>query len=665
ETIKAGKARVNEELVTFADSGDKVSLETTKTPMYDKDGKLIGVLGIGHNVTRRKEIENYAQKNLEILEMIAVGSPTPKIYDQIALMYEARHPGMRCSMLELGDGVLLHGGAPSLPQAYCDAVHGLKIGPDVGSCGASTFTGKRVLVENIETDPKWAAIKGVALPHGMRCCWSEPIKNSSGVVLGAFGMYYDYPALPNDLESEDLKSAARLAGIVMERDHTQKRIREMAYTDELTGIANRAHFYQYIKDHTKLSKRNNADFGLLYIDLDDFKGINDTLGHDAGDQLLIEIATRLKFICRDIDFIARLGGDEFCIIVKDIDDEFSTGHVAKRCLQAVSKPIEILGRAITPACSIGIAHFPEDGIDISTLLKVADTSLYAAKEMGKNQFAFYKPELTQKAEYRFKVEQNLRQAIQQQQLTLVYQPQIKTCTNEIIGVEVLSRWHHPNLGTIAPTEFIPIAERIGIIKQHTVWLLKEACLQATRWKNAGLPQIRISVNISANLFLEKHFNNLIHNILKETGMPPNKLELEVTESVVQTGYENLAVFKELKALGVLIAIDDFGTGYSSFASLKQLEADNLKIDRYFIKDMLTDPKCGHLVTSMIEIGHNLEHGIIAEGVETVEQLNVLKKLGCEAIQGFLYSQPLEVEEVEQFLSAKIKNGISYWPNQAF
>lgn len=615
----------------------------------DSDRKPVRLVGTHVDITARKEAEAFDDKHAEILEMIATGKPASKVYSEIALMYEGRHPGLRCSMLELHNGRLLHGGAPSLPKAYCDAVHGLKNGPNVGSCGTSTYTGKRVLVENIETDPKWTKIKHVALPHGMRCCWSEPIKSSSGKVLGAFGMYYNHPALPNEEESNDLMLAARLAGIVMERDQAQKRIRELAFTDDLTGLASRAYFYQTLEASIKRSNRNKSQLGLLYIDLDNFKGVNDGLGHDAGDVLLQKIAKRLQEVVREVDFVARLGGDEFCILINDIDDDYAAAHMAQRCLERVSKPIELLARKFTPACSIGIAHYPDDGCDLSTLIKAADTALYAAKECGKNRYAFYKPELTQRAEYRFRMEQYLREAIEKQQFSLVYQSQVELLTGKIIGVEALLRWYHPQLGQVSPVEFIATAERIGMIKPLTEWVLRTACHQAVAWKKAGLPTIRMAVNISPIHFLDQDFVPLIKCVLDETGMVPTELELEVTESVVQTDQQNLSIFRELKDLGILLAIDDFGTGYSSFASLKHLTVDYLKIDKYFIDDMLAEQKSRTLISAMIEMGHNLGYKIIAEGVETTEQYHLLRNLSCEMAQGYLLSKPISPDLISKLL----------------
>lgn len=617
----------------------------------EADAKPVRLIGTHIDITARKNAEAFNTQTAEILKMIALGQPATAIYDAIALLYESRHPGMRCSMLELSDGVLLHGGAPSLPKAYCDAVHGLQNGPNVGSCGASTYTGKRCLVENIETHPNWSVIKEAALPHGLRCCWSEPIISSKGEVLGAFGMYYNYPALPNEEESENLKSAARLASIVMERDHDQKRIRELAYTDSLTAVANRAHFHQYISALIKTSKRQNRSFSLLYIDLDNFKGINDSLGHDAGDELLKQISMRLKGVCRETDFLARLSGDEFCIVVNEMENNLDTRLVVERCFEAVSAPIDLLNSSISPSISIGISHYPDNGQEVSALLKAADTALYSAKEGGKNQFAYYEKALTKKAEYCFLMEQRLRTAIEEQQLTLVYQPLMNAKSAEIFGFEALSRWHQSEFGEVSPNEFIPVAERIGMIKPLTQWVLLTACHQLMAWQaETGLAYV-ISINISPSHCNDEDLVRLVQNALDETGISATQIQLEVTENITQTDPGNLLVLNTLQQMGVRLAIDDFGTGYSSFASLKHLQVDTLKIDRYFVSDLDEHDDTHQLLGSMIDIGHLLGHSITAEGVENEKQLRLLQKLGCEYAQGFYISKPLSAQATLKHLRA--------------
>lgn len=602
-----------------------------------------------------KRAEEFNQRTIDILEMIAIGEPASTVYDAIALLYESRHPGLRCSMLELENGKLLHGGAPSLPKEYCEAIHGLEYGPEVGSCGTSTYTGKRCVVENIETDPKWAAFREFVLPHGMRCCWSEPIKDSKGDVLGAFGMYYNHPATPSEDESKDLISAARLAGLVMERDHSQKRIRELAYIDSLTRLASRAYFFQYMKELTYSSKHHNRTFSLLYLDLDNFKTINDSQGHATGDELLKVVSNRLTKNCKDIDFIARLGGDEFCIVTEFADTIDASSQVAQRCIDIISQPIGLDDHIHTLTCSIGIAHYPSDGKGIATLLKAADTALYAAKESGKNRFALYEPELTKRAEYKFHFEQSLRDAIKNKQLELVYQPKIDVLFHKVTGVEALARWHHPKFGQVSPLEFIEVAERIGIIEQLTEWVLYTACNQTIEWEKSGIPSIRMSVNISPILFHDKKIVSLVSQVINETGIKPHMLELEVTENMVQTDPLNLVIFEELRSLGVHLAIDDFGIGYSSFASLKHVKVDSLKIDKYFINDMVTDPDSRYLVSSMIDIGHSFGYEIVAEGVETEEQLAILRELGCDTIQGYLFSKPADENEIFKKLKLHLVN----------
>jgi len=607
------------------------------------------LIGTHVDITEQKQAAQFNIRHTRILEMIAKGKASSEIYKKIALLYEGRYPGMRCSMLELKGDILLHGGAPSLPKAYCEAIHGLKSGPNIGSCGTSTYTGKRVLVENIATDPKWSELKHVAMPFGMRSCWSEPIKCSQGNVIGAFGMYYNSPCLPNQAQLDDLVLAAYLASIVMERDINQKRIHDLAYQDELTGLSSRRHFYLHAEGLIKSSIRSGQPFSVLYLDLDNFKAVNDNFGHECGDLLLIEIANRLRNACREVDFIARLGGDEFCILVTGVGGIDASTYVAKRCLEHLAKPALVNNQNLFPSCSIGIAHYPQDGQVLSTILKAADSALYKSKAKGKNCFSVYEKDQANKQGYNLQLSQQLREAITHQELSLVYQPKVDVVSGEITSVEALCRWHHPTLGHISPLEFITLAESSGMIKPLTKWVVKSACQQASFWKKMGLVNVRMAVNISPSFFLDHDLVPLIEQSLLEFNLTPCDLELEITEGVVQTNKENLITFKRLKSLGIMLAIDDFGSGYSSFASLKHINVDHLKIDKHFVDDILHDKKAGLLVNSMIEMGHNLGHEITAEGIEQIEQLEMLKRLGCDSAQGYLFSKPINGDEMSSLL----------------
>lgn len=425
----------------------------------------------------------------------------------------------------------------------------------------------------------------------------------------------------------------------------ERRIRQLAYTDELTGLASRAYFYKHVEDVIRAAQRREERFALLYLDLDGFKDINDSLGHDTGDELLKIIAQRLQGILRDTDFIARLSGDEFCILIDNVADQYDAAEVATRSLVEINRPVTLLSRELRPRCSIGISHFPEDGADLQSLLKAADSAMYAAKKDGKHRHAFYQKQHTIEADNRLQMEQDLRLAIERDQMELHYQPQIDLQSGKMVGVEALIRWQHPQQGLIPPNNFIEVAERIGMINLLGDWVLETACRQAARWKRLGLPDFRIAVNISPLHFNDPALFDTVESVLQQTGMAATNLELEITESVVQTTGNDFSIFKRLRKLGVRISIDDFGTGYSSLSSLKSLPIDCLKIDRLFISGMSKDQSSSILVGSIVDIAHSLGHVVVAEGVEEEEQLKVLRRISCDMVQGFFFSRPVLPENI--------------------
>ncbi len=426
---------------------------------------------------------------------------------------------------------------------------------------------------------------------------------------------------------------------------SERKIRQLAYSDELTGLASRVYFHKHLEDVIKASHRRSERFALLFLDLDGFKDVNDSLGHDVGDMLLKIVAKRLQDLIRDTDFVARLSGDEFCILVDNISDQYGAAYVAERCLEEMNEPISFGRQNIRPRCSIGIAYYPADGEDAKSLLKAADSAMYAAKESGKHRYVYYQPEFTEQAEERLRIEQELRLTIDNEELELHYQPQIDLKTGRMTGVEALVRWNHPTRGMIAPLEFIDIAERIGFINPLGQWVLQTACRQAMVWRDMELPELQVAVNISPSHFQDADFISMVEKTLEDTGFPGTSLELEVTESVTHPGSRNISIFTRLQKMGIKIAVDDFGTGYSSLASLKELPIDCLKIDRLFIKDMLQNPESSVLLGTIIGAAHALGHTIVAEGVEEEDQVKVLTAIGSDFIQGYYFSKPVAAREI--------------------
>ncbi len=437
---------------------------------------------------------------------------------------------------------------------------------------------------------------------------------------------------------------------ITQQRKAEKRIRQLAYSDELTGLASRAYFYKHVEDVIKAAQRRDERFALLYLDLDGFKDVNDSLGHDVGDLLLQTVAKRIHSVLRQTDFVARLSGDEFCILVDNVNSEYDASDVAKRCLEVINHPVELNLQQVRPRSSIGIAYYPEDGKDLQTLLKAADSAMYAAKAEGKHRFSFYQPELTVQAEQRLQIEEELRQGLENEELILHYQPQIDLIKGKLVGVEALVRWEHPRLGLVPPNEFIGIAERIGLIKALGEWVLKTACDQAMEWQRMGLPDLRMAVNISPIHFQDPVITQTLLDTLKTTGLPATNLELEITESVVQTTGDNLEIFEKIRAMGVRIAIDDFGTGYSSLGSLKKLPIDCLKVDRMFITDMLQDPNSSILLGTIVGVAQALGHEVVAEGVETLQQVKVLNGIGCDIAQGYYFSRPVLAAKIPALIN---------------
>ncbi|MCA1318409.1 EAL domain-containing protein [Bacillus tianshenii] len=435
---------------------------------------------------------------------------------------------------------------------------------------------------------------------------------------------------------------------ITERKRNEKKMDRMVYLDSLTGLPNRLLLNDRLSLAMDLADQNKHSLSIMFIDLDRFKYINDTLGHAVGDQLLIEVANRIQSLLGKHDTLSRQGGDEFIVLLPQITASEVTKR-AKAIVDALNSSllVEDLELYITP--SIGIAMYPTDGKDIETLIKNADTAMYQVKELGKNNFQFYTPAMNEAVSRRMKLEIGLRKALERHEFTVVYQPQINVNTNQIIGAEALLRWNHPEWGSISPAEFIPIAEETGLILQIGEWILKEACLQNKRWQDQGYKPLRMAVNISSRQFQQSDLLDRVKNILKETGLEARYLELELTESIIQDSKHAVGKMQQLKDMGIHLSIDDFGTGYSSLNYLKTFPIHTLKIDQSFTRNIYADPKDASLVETIITMAHNLNLKVIAEGVETVEQLQFLQQKHCNEAQGYYFSRPISAEDMRGML----------------
>ena len=447
------------------------------------------------------------------------------------------------------------------------------------------------------------------------------------------------------------------------QEHTE-RARHLAFFDSVTDLPNRVHFKELLGRAIASARRDQHRGAVLFLDLDRFKLINDTFGHDAGDLLLRGFAGRLTNCLRAADVVARpgakapdstlarLGGDEFTIMLGEIHGPADAARVARRVLEALDQPFDLGGQTVVVGTSIGVAIFPDDGDDPESLLKNADVAMYHAKEQGRNNYQFYSRSLGARTVARLTLERDLRKALVRGEFELQYQPQLALGSRAVVGLEALVRWHHPRLGLVSPATFISLAEETRLIVPVGIWVLRQACRQASAWSQAGLGPLRIAVNLSVVQVLQNNFVGQLAAVLAETGLAPERLELEITETTVMTDAEAVvAKLIEVKRMGVTLAIDDFGTGHSSLSYLKRFPLDRLKIDRSFIRDIACDADDEAIVTAIIAMSRSLSFEVVAEGIETARQEDFLRRQGCDLAQGFLFSPPLPAEDVPGWLLA--------------
>ncbi|HYI12393.1 MAG TPA: EAL domain-containing protein [Thermoanaerobaculia bacterium] len=458
----------------------------------------------------------------------------------------------------------------------------------------------------------------------------RPHLDAAGSVIGVIGLIRDITA----------------------RKSAEQQIEYQAYHDALTGLANRRLFQEHLSLALALAQRRKSLVAVLFLDLDHFKVVNDSLGHTVGDELLREVARRLKSAVREGDTVARVGGDEFTIVLQELPRRDGADEVARKVLRTLAEPMEISGNRLYVTTSIGVTLFPDDGDDAEALLKNADTAMYRAKADGRNTYHLATRELSRSTHERMTLESGLHRALESGEFELLYQPQVETDDMNIVGMEALLRWNHPDRGVIAPEQFIAVAEERGLILPIGEWVIRKACHGARRFHDLGVPHFRVSVNLSARQFRDPSLLSIVESAIAEARIDPHTLELEITETVAMEDVAlTMSTLAQLRKRGVTIAIDDFGTGHSSLSYLKRFPIDALKIDRGFVFDLPDGFEDAAIVSSIIQLANGLGLRVVAEGVETREQLDFLRESGCREVQGFYFSYPVALEEVERLVAA--------------
>jgi diguanylate cyclase (GGDEF)-like protein len=526
-----------------------------------------------------------------------------------------------------------------------------------GICGSAFRTRKPQVNRDVLNSEQARPWRESSRQSGVVACAAFPlVKGGQSVGVLMFFIKKSWAA-----DEEVIALLARLAENVSaaldnfereaERKRAEARAQYLAMHDDLTGLPNRAMFSQLLQQAIKAGRRYGRKFAVMFIDLDRFKIINDTLGHGAGDLLIKDTAARLKDCLRQSDVVARLGGDEFVVLLQETKDTSQVGAIAKKVLSTIVKPLVIHEQECRVTASIGISMFPTDAEDEQSLTKHADAAMYLAKEQGRSSFRFYSKDIKTQSIERLMLETSLRRALERNEFLLYYQAKQDLRTRNISGVEALLRWRHPDLGIMLPNQFIPLAEETGLIVPIGRWVLETACGQNSAWRKQGLPPIRIAVNLSPRQFADEHFLSSLSSILKSANMPPELLELEITESMVMQNVGRAVwLLGALKKMGIRLAIDDFGTGYSSMSLIKQFPIDTIKVDQSFIREIPTDPDDRAITEAIIALGKALDLTIVAEGVETQEQEKFLREHACDEIQGYIFSTPIPGDDFVTFLA---------------
>ena len=597
-------------------------------------------------VSERRRAEQQNRDRDRVLEMLVRHEDTPKILQALTEAVAHRSTSLSCALHLLEGETLTLAAQSSLPSTLAGRLQQIATGnPDAPECVAFDQKGVRAVGDLRQVHNPWSELLRA---NGAQSVWTAPIIAGGDRPLGTISVYSRLMHSPGESDIEFLQTSCRLAALILERHQMNEELIYRAYHDPLTGLGNRRLGKKGLESAIQRAQRDGRGVGVLWIDLDKFKEINDTYGHPAGDFVLREMAHRLIARMRRGDTVARMGGDEFMVVVERMEEREDAEHVAAELLKILAEPIQMGETQLSVTASIGISAYPGDGDSADVLEQRADLAMYDAK-FGGLGLSTFRPDLIEEHAERTLLEAGMRRGLEEGAFSLVYQPQCFP-SGKLVSLEALLRFHHPQLGSVPPARLIPIAEETQLILPIGRWVLKEVCRQLRAWQKAGCEVVPIAVNISAIQFARNDFSSEVAEILAEAGVPPSLLELELTESLVMRDFaESARQMQKLKDLGVRIAIDDFGTGYSSLSYLHRLPIDILKIDRSFV-EMITEPEGTRpIVDAVISMAQALGLRVVGEGVETLGQMEALCKGGCDMIQGNLFSRPVPAEQALQFL----------------
>ncbi len=646
--------------INYRKDGTPYHVEWHTSPIYDEQQTVTHYVSVQRDVSAQVAAGVLSRDQHAILEMMVKGRNLSGILYQIVRMLERQRPTMWGSIRLFRAGHITHDVTTSLPPEYGAALNGMRVNPQTEPGGLAAATGQIVIVPDVTQETRWQTWRDLALHYNIHACWIVPIVTRDGTVQGTVSLYTYKPGWPDEPDYTLLETASQMTTLALEQRQLQDRIVHQAYHDTLTGLPNRLRCIEYIQQALTRAIQDKSMVAVCFIDIDHFKQINNVLGHTAGDQLLTQAAVRFQQTLHEYDLLARVGGDEFTLVLTRVRTVEEVVRRVQECLGALALTFLIDERELGITASVGISLAPQDGTDATALVQYADRAMQRARASGTSAMMFFSPEMTTLTFELLTLEHQLRQAVARSELVVYYQPQVDISGQQIIGVEALLRWFHPERGMVSPGEFIPLAEESGLIMSIGEWVLRQVCQQGVRWQREGILPPRIAVNVSALQLARDEFVTSALHILAESGMPSDMLDLEITESIMlQDHTASARRLEQLRTHDIRIIIDDFGMSYSWLSYLGRFPVDSLKIDRSFVHtiDSAEHQRSTALVQTIVNLAHTFNLQVIAEGVETVNQMRFLQQVGCDGLQGYLTGRPMSVHDIDQLLRQHYYSGL--------